>query len=388
LYCSGAGLAPLDIAPISGATITWFSDSQLTTQVGTGHSYTPSGTGNQTVYAVQTVGDCSSESASFSFNIVPTPDAPITDPIVNVCDGTSIPLLSASSTVAVNWYGDVDLQNLLQQGLTYQPTQTGITLWVVSQDNGCSSLPTMVEVNAVPLATVAISVTGPNAICHGSSVSLDASSNVNLVWSTGAQTSGITVTQAGTYSVSATNSCNTATDQIVVADLSPDATFDVSTTEGFAPLNIAVVPASSTGCNWFLNGSSTTISQNALLLENAGTYTLKQVCDNNGCIDSTSRVIVVSNGSFVLELPNSFTPNGDGYNDIFKAKSSGISEFRSTIFDRWGQEIFTWEGAGNSWDGTKKGNPVSDGVYFYVIKGKDFQSNDFERYGSITLLRN
>ncbi|HOY48141.1 MAG TPA: gliding motility-associated C-terminal domain-containing protein [Flavobacteriales bacterium] len=388
LFCSGGELTPFDVTALPGATISWFSDSQLTIQIGTGATYTPSGTGDQTVYVVQSLGDCTSEVSSFSYTIVPTPNSPITDANVNVCEGTAIPVLTATSTSNVYWFSDVDMQNLVQQGPTYQPTQTGITLWVIARENGCVSEPVVVQVNGLPLATVAISVTGPSTICHGSSVALQATSNISFVWSTGAQTNDLIVTQAGTYSVSASNSCNSATDQIVVLDLSPDASFDVSTLEGYAPLNLAVVPASSTGCDWYLNGSSTIISQNALLLENAGTYTLKQVCDNNGCMDSTSRVIVVSNGSFVLELPNSFTPNGDGYNDIFKAKSSGIVEFRSTIFDRWGQEIYTWEGAGNSWDGTKKGNPVSDGVYFYVIKGKDFQSNDFERYGSITLVRN
>jgi gliding motility-associated-like protein len=101
------------------------------------------------------------------------------------------------------------------------------------------------------------------------------------------------------------------------------------------------------------------------------------------------RIINVSNGNFVLEIPNSFTPNGDGFNDLFKPKvATGILEYRAVMFDRWGQELIQWEGSSTAWDGTFNGNPSPDGVYFYVIRGKDVQNNDFERHGSVTLIRN
>ncbi len=76
-----------------------------------------------------------------------------------------------------------------------------------------------------------------------------------------------------------------------------------------------------------------------------------------------------------LEMPNAFSPNGDGKNDEYKAKSThqSIVEFRATIFNRWGQKLYQWNDVNGGWDGKYKGKTVKDGVYFVnvVAKGAD-----------------
>lgn len=94
-----------------------------------------------------------------------------------------------------------------------------------------------------------------------------------------------------------------------------------------------------------------------------------------------------------LEAPNAFSPNGDGINDfynVFNVKS--IVEFHGAIYNRWGQELYRWgidemgvEGIG--WDGTYKGNPVSDGVYFVVIRAKGADGIEYEINRDVNLLR-
>ena len=94
-----------------------------------------------------------------------------------------------------------------------------------------------------------------------------------------------------------------------------------------------------------------------------------------------------------LEVPNAFTPNGDGINDyynVFNVKS--IVEFHGAIYNRWGQELYRWgldemgvEGAG--WDGTYKGNPVKPGVYFVVIKAKGADGIEYDIKRDVNLLR-
>ena len=336
----------------------------------------------------QTINGCSNSNTQ-NIQIDEGPDAPVSQQEVLVCEGEAIPLLTATSSDSIYWYSDSALQNIVNQGYSYQPSLSDVSFYLVSTNGICSSTPLEVTLSSSPLASVEISSSGSLDLCNGSTVTLIANSTLPVVWSNGSQTNEIVVSNAGTYTVSATNACNTATAQLTTNDLSPDASFNVSSENGFSPFTLTIFPANSNGCSWYLdNYAITLLSLNQLLLENVGTYTLKQVCDKNGCIDSTSREITVEDGTFILDLPNSFTPNGDGFNDFFKAKASGIVEFRSSIFDRWGREIFQWEGASNSWDGTHDGNPVPDGVYFYVIQGKDSTSNDFERYGSITLLRN
>ncbi|MBL0071107.1 MAG: gliding motility-associated C-terminal domain-containing protein [Bacteroidetes bacterium] len=68
-------------------------------------------------------------------------------------------------------------------------------------------------------------------------------------------------------------------------------------------------------------------------------------------------------------MPNIFTPNNDGVNDVFEVGAAGAcSPERITIFNRWGNSIFETSGQNKFWDGKSNGNPVPSGVYFYVIQ--------------------
>ena len=388
-YCISAITANLQADSIPGSLVHWYSDEALTTEIGIGSNFSTALTSSTTLYVVSISGSCESSVATFNLNVVNPPASPVTSTLVEVCENTPIPVLTATSSDLIFWYSDPSLQTLLSQSASYQPTETDISLYVVANNNVCNSNSVEVQLVGLSNASVQITSSGTLDLCNGSTVTLTAISTLPVTWSNGIQTTDITVNEGGNYTVSVSNSCNTATDQVTVNDLNPNTSFGVNSENGYAPFTLVVSPASGSSCSWFVNNIPTSlIALNQIILESAGTYTVKQVCDNGGCIDSTTREIIVENGVFVLDLPNTFTPNGDGYNDFFKAKAAGIIEFRSSIFDRWGQEVFQWEGASNSWDGTRNGKPVPDGVYFYVIQGKDYSSNDFERYGSITLLRN
>lgn len=80
----------------------------------------------------------------------------------------------------------------------------------------------------------------------------------------------------------------------------------------------------------------------------------------------------VSISESVLEMPNAFSPNGDGYNDIYKAKEGykSIISFEATIFNRWGQKLYSWNTLDGGWDGKVNGSVVKDGVYFVLVKAK------------------
>ncbi len=388
-YCSSAATAALQADSIPGSLVYWYADAALTNEIGIGSNFNVGLTNSTTLYAVSVSGTCESSVASFNLNVVAAPSTPVTSTLVEVCENTPIPVLTATSSDLIFWYADASLQTLLSQSASYQPTATGISLYVVANNSVCNSSSIEVQLVGLSNASVQITTSGSLDLCNGSTVTLTAISTLPVTWSNGIQTTEITVSDGGNYTVSASNSCNTATDQVTVNDLNPNTSFGVNSENGYAPYTLVVSPASGSSCSWFVNNIPTSLTAlNQIILESAGTYSVKQVCDNGGCIDSTTREIIVENGVFVLDLPNTFTPNGDGFNDFFKAKASGIIEFRSSIFDRWGQSVFQWEGASNSWDGTRDGKPVPDGVYFYVIQGKDYSSADFERYGSITLLRN
>ncbi|MEP6647705.1 MAG: gliding motility-associated C-terminal domain-containing protein [Saprospiraceae bacterium] len=105
----------------------------------------------------------------------------------------------------------------------------------------------------------------------------------------------------------------------------------------------------------------------------AGCYTIIAVDQNNN--ESQFAAVVCVNNCPVYELPNAFTPNGDGQNDLFKPlRARFIESVDFEVFNRWGQVVFTTKDPQINWNGTNKsGKEVSDGVYFYTCRA--FESN-------------
>lgn len=90
-----------------------------------------------------------------------------------------------------------------------------------------------------------------------------------------------------------------------------------------------------------------------------------------------------------LEFPNAFSPNGDGINDIYKAKSGyqSITEFHAYIFNRWGQKLYEWDNPAEGWDGKYKGKDVKQGVYYVLVKAKGADGRTFDIKRDVNLLR-
>lgn len=99
--------------------------------------------------------------------------------------------------------------------------------------------------------------------------------------------------------------------------------------------------------------------------------------------------ITVSVSESKLEFPNAFSPNGDGINDIYKAKEGfqSITEFHAYIYNRWGQLLYEWTNPSEGWDGKYKGKDVKQGVYFCLVKAKGADGRIFNIKRDVNLLR-
>ena len=99
--------------------------------------------------------------------------------------------------------------------------------------------------------------------------------------------------------------------------------------------------------------------------------------------------ITVSIAESKLEMPNAFSPNGDGINDVYRAKSGyqSIVEFKATVFNRWGQKLYEWTDPAGGWDGKYKGRDVAQGVYFVLVKAKGADGRRFNIKSDVNLLR-
>jgi gliding motility-associated-like protein len=133
---------------------------------------------------------------------------------------------------------------------------------------------------------------------------------------------------------------------------------------------------------------STGETANAITVTQPGLYWVNVTTANSECSSSDS--IWVKRDCY-LNIPNSFSPNGDGRNDYFLPRellSSGLSSFSMSLFNRWGELIFTTNSVdGRGWDGTYNGEDQPLGVYVYIINARFNNGIGKEFTGNVTLIR-
>lgn len=108
-----------------------------------------------------------------------------------------------------------------------------------------------------------------------------------------------------------------------------------------------------------------------------------------GCVDTVFKVVIVDE-DFTVYIPNTFTPNDDGVNDVFNVKGVGLKKegYVMEIFDRWGALVYSTKDIDLGWDGMVKGKKAQDGVYIYnvkVIGGNGVGKKEFK--GHVTLMK-
>lgn len=104
------------------------------------------------------------------------------------------------------------------------------------------------------------------------------------------------------------------------------------------------------------------------------------------CAVSETVKVFVGNGE-VFFVPNAFSPNGDGNNDVLMVYGSGLSKVNMRIFNRWGEKVFDSQNQWLGWDGTYKGVLQNPGVYTYDVLGTYLNGKVREKKGSVTLMR-
>ncbi|MGL5890378.1 MAG: gliding motility-associated C-terminal domain-containing protein, partial [Bacteroidia bacterium] len=180
-------------------------------------------------------------------------------------------------------------------------------------------------------------------------------------WNTGQTTQIITTATAGTYSVFVANSFCISSDTLQVELLAapePRNTIDLCGNAGGV-----ILDAGYPGATYLWNTGETT---QRILAQNAGTYSVTITVNN--CILIDSVIITGEAGTINVFVPNSFSPNNDGLNDVFIPKGEDITSFNMIIFNRWGEIIAETNNLNAGWNGTYKGVQVQEDVYVYRIQ--------------------
>lgn len=231
----------------------------------------------------------------------------------------------------------------------------------------------------------------------GSSTTTDA---VSYSWSgptvtsitSGGNSATPTVTDTGVYTLTVTNLVTGCTQTATTSVLQDNVTaaFSADPTTGEAPLTVNFTDQSINANSWswtFGNGDVSNTQNPNSIFTDEGTYTVTLIASSNLCSDTVAHTIVVESG-FVIEVPNVFTPNNDGANDVFHIKVSGVKSAEGTIYNRWGQLLYSWDVLNVSWDGkASNGENCPDATYFYIIKVIDKKDKEHLVPGYVLIAR-
>lgn len=265
----------------------------------------------------------------------------------------------------------------------------------ITDDNGCTFDQDIIISEPAPIAINTTTTLATCGVNDGSATASASSGSAPYTYqwdaAAGNQT-GATASNlgAGTYGVTITddNGC-VSTGSVTVTDtLDINANFVASPVEGIAPLDVSFSNTTSGNPASFFwdygNGQTetTTGTSTSMQFVTPGTYVVTMTATNaGGCTSSYSVTIIVTNES-TLSMPNVFSPNGDGLNDVFRPTHEALVSFNCVILNRWGKEVHSFSNPDEGWDGSG----FNAGTYFYLVTAEGEEGKLYELKGTLTLI--
>lgn len=331
-------------------------------------------------------------------------------PTVNaLCNGGQASLSANASggtgVYTYNWQPG----NAFTAGYTINPTST-TNYTVIISDNCSTPATAQITVTVNPLPTPSFTADKTNGCAKLCVTFTDNTPNTTTrTWNFG---NGITNTQnsstfcyntAGPYSVSLTvtdnNGCSNSVtnNNYITVYPQPTANFlssPVSTTITDPLIYFTDKSSLATVWNWHFGdeANSTSNTQHPSFTYNdTGNYNVRLIVTNEfGCTDTAYDVITIKQ-DYLLYIPNTFTPNNDGMNEIFLPVISGVEEnnFELIIYDRWGTQIFKTNNPNQGWDGRANGGSeiAQQDVYVWKLSTTDIFRKKHQYNGHVNLIR-
>lgn len=203
--------------------------------------------------------------------------------------------------------------------------------------------------------------------------------------------------QPGTYTAlfivfdpSSCNGSDTAYITIEVFPAAPVAQFTMNTQNPGSnePVLFTNQSFNATAYLWSFNDGTTSNDVNPVhTFQNNGDYLVCLTAYNNGpCPDTACRLIYVR-FTPLIDVPNAFSPNGDGQNDFLLVKGRGVQSILFRVFNRWGEKVFETNNINVGWNGTYKGEPQEMDVYAWTLNAVLDGNISVTKSGNVTLIR-
>lgn len=401
--CNGNSVS---ISASGAASYTWNNG------LGNGGSHTVSPTTTTTYNVVGTDANGCQNSDSVIITVNNCGTAPIagfssTDSTVCMNECIDFTDLSTNTPTSWTWYffGASSPSSAIQNptNICYSSPGTFDVALVVSNSNGTDSIFVSNFITVNPLPTV--SASNDTTICNGNSVSISASGAASYTWDNGLGNGAshtVSPTITTTYIVNGIdlNGCQNS-DSVTVSVVNcgvPTANFNATNTSVCINDCVDFTDLSTntpTSWLWLFEGgtpnSSMVQNPQGICYDSTGVYDVTLLVSNafgNDTISMSNFIVVDSCLEIPVSftIPNVFSPNNDGNNDVFFIENTGIESLDMKIYNRWGMLLYETSDINAVWDGrTSSGEQAPEGTYFYIITIKSDTTETFK--GTLTLLR-
>ncbi len=300
-----------------------------------------------------------------------------------ICSGQSVTLVASGGTSYVWSNGDTT------SSITIAPAST-ITYNVTVNDSVCTANTShSITVYQPPIP----SVSAMQTICKGGSVALSSGggSRYNWIPPTGLSSASVADPIANplsttTYTVSIINGqCIVKDSVVVIVNNAPvtNVCCDSVIRAG------QTVQLTSSGGGTYLwapsNGLNCNTCSNPVASPNTNTTYTLIVTSDSGC--STSSTITIDVVCGTVFIPEAFSPNGDGQNDVLYVRGDCIKTMQFDVFDRWGNRVFETSDKNIGWNGMYKGDAMNTGSYVYSITATMYDGTIVSKKGNVALVR-
>lgn len=304
---------------------------------------------------------------------------PIEDGVFNFttvyCEGSDVDLLPATSVNGISGtWTPSEINNTASQSYLFTPNNTD-----------CSN-PVTVSVEIVPAPDAGLD--GDLTVCAGTEItvqslfsSLNGSPDAGGTWSPSVSGLGTYI-----YTVAGNAPCADASAQVVVeeyplaevlVEANPDTVIflDSSTLTVTGGESYVWSPVESNEASLTVAPTQTT------------TYTV-QVTDEFGCVQEFSVTVFVNIINVAIALPDAFTPNNDGNNDVFEVHNKqDFAKIEMRVYDRWNNIVHEGFDQNHGWDGTYKNKPLNSGMYVYYVFAETLAGQQIKVTSNVSLIR-
>ncbi|WP_214228999.1 gliding motility-associated C-terminal domain-containing protein, partial [Pedobacter sp. B4-66] len=428
--CSGESTVLSVSNAEAGILYQWYSDATGGTLLFTGEQFTTPTLTTNTDYYVLAVSAAGCGNATgrvkVTVTVSPKPLTPVVvSAVVDACIGSSATLSVSNpqtNGVTYKWYTTAIGGTAVGTGTTFTtPAVTAtVTYYVEASTASCVSTGrTAVKVNASPIPTAPTAIDGVNGpLCSGTTATLSVTNPdaaLTYSWYTVA-TGGTSIAQGVTFttpaltttttyyveSSNATGCTSTTRTSVVVTVLSKldapvvtvkenkatEITFQWNPIPGATAYEVSL----DNGVTWVspTTGPAGTTHLVAGLKPDQSVTIRVRAKGQLDCqlSDATSLTAKSDNplGNTIF-VPNTFTPNNDGKNDVLYVYGNTIAKMKLRVYNQWGQFIYESLNIQNGWDGTYKGDIQPNGVYVYFLEAEFNDGTKTTKKGTITLLR-